>query len=59
MREARVADWRLELYGGVEHSFTNPAADEFGMPGFGYDAHADGQSWSAMLDLFGRVLGPL
>jgi dienelactone hydrolase len=58
MREARVADWRLELYGGVKHSFTNPAADEFGMPGFGYDADADRRSWSAMLDLFGRVLGP-
>ena len=59
MREARVADWRLELYGGVKHSFTNPAADEFGMPGFGYDAYADRRSWSAMLDLFSRVLGPL
>jgi dienelactone hydrolase len=58
MREARVADWRLELYGGVEHSFTNPAADEYGMPGFGYDADADRRSWSAMLDLFGQVLGP-
>jgi dienelactone hydrolase len=58
MREARVADWRLELYGGVKHSFTNPAADELGMPGFGYDADADRRSWSAMLDLFGRVLGP-
>jgi dienelactone hydrolase len=58
MREARVAGWRLELYGGVKHSFTNPAADEFGMPGFGYDADADRRSWSAMLDLFGRVLGP-
>ena len=56
--EARVADWRLELYGGVKHSFTNPAADELGMPGFGYDADADRRSWSAMLDLFGRVLGP-
>jgi dienelactone hydrolase len=58
MREARVADWRLELYGGVKHSFTNPAADELGMPGFGYDSDADRRSWSAMLDLFGRVLGP-
>jgi dienelactone hydrolase len=58
MREARVADWRLELYGGVKHSFTNPAADELGMPGFGYDADADRRSWSAMLDLFGQVLGP-
>ncbi len=33
MREARVADWRLELYGGVGHSFTNSEADQLGMPG--------------------------
>ena len=25
--KAGVADWRLELYGGIKHSFTNPAAD--------------------------------
>ena len=59
MRQAGVADWRLELYGGVKHSFTNPAADQFGMPGFGYDAQADRQSWSSMLELFRAVLGPL
>jgi dienelactone hydrolase len=57
MREAGVADWRLELYGGVKHSFTDPAADQSG-PGFGYDSGADRQSWSAMLRLFGSVLGP-
>jgi hypothetical protein len=27
MKWAGVADWRLELYGGIQHSFTNPAAD--------------------------------
>ncbi len=57
MREAGVTEWRLELYGGVKHSFTNPAADQFGMPGFGYDPRADRQSWSSMLRLFGDVLG--
>jgi dienelactone hydrolase len=58
MREAGVADWRLELYGGVKHSFTNPAADQLTIPGFGYDARADRRSWRSMLELFGDVLGP-
>jgi dienelactone hydrolase len=56
MRDAGVADWRLELYGGVGHSFTNPAVDELAMPGIGYDAAADRRSWRSMLDLFDEVL---
>jgi dienelactone hydrolase len=55
MRDAAVPDWRLELYGGVGHSFTNPRADELGMPGIGYDAAADRRSWRSMLDLFDEV----
>jgi dienelactone hydrolase len=57
MREAAVADWRLELYGGVKHSFTNPDADTVGIPGIGYDAGADRRSWRSMLDLFDQTLG--
>ena len=53
-----VADWRLELYGGIKHSFTNPAADQLTIPGFGYDLQADRRSWQSMLGLFGEVLGP-
>lgn len=34
-------DWQLVAFGGALHSFTNPAADERGMPGVGYDAAAD------------------
>lgn len=49
-------DWRLTLYGGVGHSFTNPEADGWGMPGFRYSADADRRSWRAMLDLFGETL---
>jgi dienelactone hydrolase len=56
MREAGVADWRLELYGGVEHSFTNPEAEEAGMPGVAYNALADRRSWQSMLQLFDEVL---
>ncbi|WP_137390496.1 dienelactone hydrolase family protein [Rhodoligotrophos defluvii] len=55
MREGGV-DWRLHLYGGVVHSFTNPAADRLGRPDFArYDAGADARSWSEMLAVFNEV----
>lgn len=50
-------DWRLNLYGGAVHSFTNPAADGTN-PGILYDARADERSWRAMLDLFAEALAP-
>jgi dienelactone hydrolase len=53
MRVADV-DWRLNLYGGAVHSFTNPDADG-SKPGLKYDQRADERSWRAMLDLFGEV----
>jgi len=44
------ASWRMSLYGGVVHSFTNPAADRLGRPEFArYDAAAERASWSEML----------
>lgn len=45
-------DWRLMLYGGTGHSFTNPEADGWGMPGFAYSADADVRSWAASGQLF-------
>jgi dienelactone hydrolase len=42
----------------VQHSFTNPHADEAGLPGIAYDARADRRAWRSMVDLFGEVLGP-
>jgi len=45
-------DWRMILYGGVGHSFTNREIDAYKFPGFRYDARADQRSWRAMLDLF-------
>jgi dienelactone hydrolase len=48
------ADWRMFLYGGAVHSFTNPAADGTN-PALAYDAVADARSWRAMLDLFDEV----
>jgi len=59
MAEAGVADWRIELYGGVGHSFTNPRADELGMPGLAFDAGADRRSWRSLLDLLEESLGPV
>jgi dienelactone hydrolase len=52
---ASGADWRIILYGGVEHSFTHPFAATVGIPGLRYDALAAARSWRAMLDLFGEV----
>lgn len=54
---ARKVDWRMSIYGNVTHSFTNPAADSFGMPEvFRYDAAADARSWKEMRDFFDEVL---
>jgi dienelactone hydrolase len=58
MRAAEV-DWRMNLYGGAVHSFTNPNANQAGMPGVAYDQLADERSWRAMLDFFDERFGPL
>jgi dienelactone hydrolase len=57
MRDADV-DWRLNLYGGAVHSFTNPNADLSGIPGVAYDQRTDERSWRDMLDFFDERLGP-
>jgi dienelactone hydrolase len=51
---AAGADWRLNLYGGAVHSFTNRTADGSN-PALKYDQRADERSWRAMLDLFTEV----
>jgi dienelactone hydrolase len=56
MTEAKV-DWRLALYGGAGHSFTNPDVGALGRAGFAYDKSADQRSWRAMIDLFDEVFG--
>ncbi|HSB85399.1 MAG TPA: dienelactone hydrolase family protein [Ilumatobacteraceae bacterium] len=58
MKTAGVNDWRIEIYGGVGHSFTNPAIDARQMDGFTYDDRADRRSWRSMLDLFAERLNP-
>jgi dienelactone hydrolase len=42
-------DWRMELYGGAAHSFTNPAASERAMPGIAYHEPSDRRSWASLL----------
>lgn len=56
MTAAKV-DWRLVLYGGVGHSFTNPEVDAMNLAGFGYHGGADRRAWREMLDLFGETIG--
>ena len=48
-------DWRIIVYGGAEHSFTNPDASAFGRPGIKYDEATDKRSWKEMLALFEEV----
>jgi dienelactone hydrolase len=50
-------DWRMDLYGGVQHSFTNPGAAQANLPGIVYDEVAAARSWRVMLDLFGETIG--
>jgi dienelactone hydrolase len=54
MRSAKV-DWRMNLYGGVLHSFTHPRSTTMGIPGLKYDQLAAERSWRAMIDLFNEV----
>lgn len=48
-------DWRMNVYGGTQHSFTHPDADRVEIPGSGYHRTSDERSCRAMLDLFGEV----
>jgi len=58
MRGAAV-DWRMDIYGGAVHSFTNPNADLASIPGVAYNQLADDRSWRAMLDFFDERFGPV
>jgi dienelactone hydrolase len=54
----RGADWRLNVYGGVYHSFTNPDADSYGRLDYArYDKQAHERSWGEMLALFDEAFG--
>jgi dienelactone hydrolase len=51
------ADWQLHVFGGVGHSYSNPAVDAYGQPGFRYDERADRRSWQLALTLLTEQLG--
>lgn len=53
---AAGVDWRMNLYGGAGHSFTNPDVGALGRPGFAYHETTDRRSWTAMMDLFAEAL---
>lgn len=49
-------DWRMYLYGGVLHSFTNPGAGKMNRPeAAAYNAAADQRSWKEMLAFFEEI----
>jgi len=52
-----AANWHFHSYSGVKHGFTDPGSDARGLDAIAYNASADRQSWTAMLALFGEVLG--
>jgi dienelactone hydrolase len=52
-------DWRLYLYGGAAHSFTNEQAALAGFPGLAYHGPTDARTWRVMLDFFDEQLGPV
>jgi dienelactone hydrolase len=53
MREGKVADWQVVVYGGTKHSFTDPETPD--TPNTGYNKAADQRSWAAMTALFEEV----
>ena len=58
MTEAGV-DWRMNLYGGAGHSFTNPGVGALNRPGFAYHELTNQRSWRAMIDLFDEAFGAM
>jgi dienelactone hydrolase len=51
------ADWRINLYGGAQHGFTDAGVNPATSPGSAYHPLADARSWRAMRDLFDEVFG--
>lgn len=56
--EAAGADYRVVVYDGALHGFTNPEAtsngEKYGLP-LAYDERADRESWNDMCEFFGKV----
>ena len=50
------ASCQITVFGDVQHSFTNPAADSMNRPGIAYDALANRVSWAGTVALLATVL---
>ena len=55
--DAAKADWYMVTYAGAVHAFTNPHADDYHIPGIGYNEKAATRSWQEMKDFFRAQLG--
>ena len=53
---ARGVNWQLHLFGGVGHTFTNPAVDALNRDGFAYNEFADRHSWRMAINLLTEAL---
>ena len=57
--DEKGADWQLHLFGGVGHTYTNPAVDALGRPGFAYDAKAERRAWAMALAMLDEVFAEI
>ena len=48
-------DWHMVTYGGAQHGFTNPSANQYGMKGVQYQEQADKRSWGHMKLFFDEL----
>ncbi|MEJ2232217.1 MAG: dienelactone hydrolase family protein, partial [Nitrospirales bacterium] len=48
-------DWQMVIYGGAQHGFTNPSANQYGMKGLQYQEQADRRSWEHMKLFFDEL----
>ncbi|MBV9953184.1 MAG: dienelactone hydrolase family protein [Acidimicrobiia bacterium] len=56
--DAEVEDWRIEVYGGIGHGFTNPDSGALGLPGVEYHQPSAERSWRSALALLAETVGP-
>lgn len=49
-------DWRMVVYGGAKHSFTNRAADKAKIDLLAYHASADRRSWQDLAQFLSEIL---
>lgn len=54
--KSKGADWELHIFGGVGHTFTNPAVEALGQAGFRYSPRADRRSWQMALSFLEETL---